>query len=170
LIKAAKAAKTLDEAVWSLNQQDREWVDHILTSRRQREAGKIRDLRATISNLSIVFSSAIGRPYPHPRGTPAYRLARGLKDERPRIKDERFQELVYSLLRAADGASGKFTFNKNSQTGTLVDALQTLRPHLPKGLVPNALPFGTIQKLKTDIFQNPPLDFGISLGYLYPYA
>jgi hypothetical protein len=165
LIKAAKAAQTLDEAVWSLTQQDREWVDHILTSQPQREAGKIRDLRATISNLSLVFSSAIGRPYPHPRRTVGYHLAR----RSPRIKDNRFEELVFSLLRAADGASGKFTFNKNSQTGTLVDALETLRPHLPKRLVPNALPFGTIQKLKAD-FRNHRLDLGIPLAYLYPFA
>ena len=67
------------------------------------------------------------------------------------------RELVFSLLSAADGARGEFTLDKNRGTGTLLRALELLRPHLPKGLVPNALPIGTIQKLKADFFREPRL-------------
>ena len=63
------------------------------------------------------------------------------------------RELVFSLYSAAEETGGELTFDKNKQKGTLVEVLELLRDHLPTGLVPNALPLGTIQKLKTDFFR-----------------
>ena len=62
LKEAAKAARALQKAVYSLNTQDREWVDNIMSSQLQFEAGKIHDLETTIRNIASVFSGAIGRP------------------------------------------------------------------------------------------------------------
>jgi len=152
LVRAAKAAQALQKAVYSLSQQDRAWVDNIMSSGMlQFERGKIHDLKMTIVNLAMVFSSAIGRPSPLP---PMAWLPPRLRAS-ARIKDQRLRELVFDLLSAADEARGEFTLNKNRQTGTLLDALNILRDgdHLPKGLVPNALPIGTIQKLKADFFR-----------------
>jgi hypothetical protein len=67
------------------------------------------------------------------------------------------RELVFDLLSAARGNYGEFTLDKNRQSGTLLKALDILRPHLPKGLVPNALPVGTIQKLKTEFSRSERL-------------
>jgi hypothetical protein len=69
------------------------------------------------------------------------------------IKDQSLREIVFGLLSAADEARGEFTLNPKRESGTLLDALNVLRPHLPKGLVPNALPIGTIKKLKADFFR-----------------
>ncbi len=152
LVRAAKAAQALQKAVYSLSQQDRAWVDNIMSSGMlQFERGKIHDLKMTIVNLAMVFSSAIGRPSPRP---PMPWLPPRLRAS-AMIKDQRFRELVFDLLSAADEARGAFTLNKNRQTGTLLDALNILRDgdHLPKGLVPNALPIGTIQKLKANFFR-----------------
>jgi hypothetical protein len=66
LIKAAKAARTLQEAFYRLNKHDREWMDNILSSQMQFELGKIHHLETTIVNLGMVFSAAIGRPAPLP--------------------------------------------------------------------------------------------------------
>jgi hypothetical protein len=143
LYKAAKAAQTLKGALYSLKRQDREWVDNIMSSQTLFLAGKIHHLESTIVNLAIVFSHAIGRPSSPPPYFP-----------RPlQIKDQMFRELVFDLLSAARAAGGKLPFDKNYQRGALVDALNILRPHLPKGLVPNVLPFSTIQKLKTEFFR-----------------
>jgi len=57
------------------------------------------------------------------------------------------RELVFSLLSAARDNYGDFTLDKNRQGGTLLKALDILRPHLPKGLVPNVVSGGTIQRL-----------------------
>jgi hypothetical protein len=78
-------------------------------------------------------------------------------DKRLGIKDQMFRELVFSLLSAATWSRGKFTLDKNCQSGTLLKALTILRPELPKGLVPKALPVGTIQRLKTEFFRGPRL-------------
>jgi hypothetical protein len=147
LVKAAKAARTLQEAFYRLNKHDREWVDNMLSSQMQFERGEIHHLETTILNLAMVFSVATGRPPPLPP-----HLGRPLG-----IKDQMFRELVFSLLSAAVDSHGKFTLDKNSQSGTLLKALNILRPHLPKGLVPAALPVGTIQKLKTDFFRRTHL-------------
>jgi hypothetical protein len=150
LVRAAKAAQTLQKEVYRLNQQDREWVDNIMSSEMvQFERGKIHDLTMTIVNLAMVFSSAIGRPSPlPPMGwlPPRWRAS-------AMIKDQMLRELVFCLLSAADSTGGKFTLDKNYQKGTLLDALNILRDHLPKGLVPKALPIGTIQKLKADFYR-----------------
>jgi hypothetical protein len=143
LIKAAKAARTLQEAFYRLKKHDREWVDNILSSEMQFELGEIHHLESTILNLAMVFSAAIGRPTSLPP-----HLGRSLG-----IKDQMLRDLVFSLLSAATESHGKFTLDKNSQSGTLLKALDILRPHLPKGLVPKALPVGTVQKLKTDFFR-----------------
>jgi hypothetical protein len=59
------------------------------------------------------------------------------------------RELVFSLLSAAHDNYGQFTLDKNRESGTLLKALDILRPYLPKGLVldEDDLPVGTIQRL-----------------------
>lgn len=46
---------------------------------------------------------------------------------------------VERLLDAAASAGGRFTINRTKEGGTLVDALQLLRPYLPKGSMGMAL-------------------------------
>jgi hypothetical protein len=57
LDRAAKAAQALQKAVYGLNQQDREWVDNIMSSEMlQFQAGKINDLKMTIGHLEKFLS------------------------------------------------------------------------------------------------------------------
>src|SRR5262249_53940144 len=135
LKRAAKAAKALQKAYFSLNPQDREWVHNIQSS--ETLYAKPHLLDDTILHLSLVFSSAIGRPSPLP--PQSRRFAVLMTGRAPvQIKDQRFRELVFNLLGTADDLGGKFTFNKNDQSGTLLKALNILRNggHVPKGLVP----------------------------------
>ncbi len=43
---------------------------------------------------------------------------------------------------------GHLTLDKNTRSGTLALALTLLRPHLPPGLIPPALPFSSLSWVK----------------------
>jgi hypothetical protein len=153
LIQAANAARTLQQNFFYMNEQDRGWVENIMRSQVQFVAGGIQHLESTILNVAMVFSAAIGGRSPLPRHTEKY-LERLLpKRVPPKIKDQMFRELVFSLLCAAEETGGHFSFEKNSVSGTLARALDLLRDHLPIGLVPDPLRGTTIQRLKTDFHQ-----------------
>jgi hypothetical protein len=139
LVKAARAATTLQQEFHRLSQQDRERVENIKSSSMAREIS----LEPTITKLAVVFNHAIGRP------SEWLALPRVFRRRQVRftVKNQMLRELVFSLLRAAHDHCGEFTLDKNRESGTLVKALDILRPHLPKGLVPNPLPVGTIQRL-----------------------
>jgi hypothetical protein len=53
------------------------------------------------------------------------------------------------LLWDVRTAGGHLTLDKNSAKGTLPEALNLLRPHLPPGFVPQRLPVSTLQRIKT---------------------
>jgi hypothetical protein len=143
LVRAAKAATTLQKEFYRLSQQDREWVENFWSSS---IFSNKTSLGLTITELAIEFNHAIGRPSQNLAVPRRFRQ----RQVRFTVKNQMLREVVFSLLGAARDHYGEFTLDKNYQSGTLLKALNILRPHLPKGLVPNALPVGTIQKLKTE--------------------
>jgi hypothetical protein len=158
LLRAAKAARVLSDAISGLNPEDRTWVDNIvkqhpwLQGDRQRlkavtEPFEVDGLEQTVRLLTLLFNAAIGKDL---WGIPRKGAVRGKSGRRKgAVGDVMFNQLVHDILCAATENGGDLTIDKNIQTGTLVDALNTLRPYLPKGVVPNALPFSTLQKIKT---------------------
>jgi hypothetical protein len=142
LIAAAEAARVLDKKFTGMNEHDRKWVDELKrTQGVVFAAGEINDLAATITNIAILLHDALGKSYPIPKH---------LEVVRDRVKDQRLRELIFGLWSAASETGGRFTFNKNSVSGSLAIALTQLRPHLPAGLVPDPLPAPTIQRLKAE--------------------
>lgn len=59
-----------------------------------------------------------------------------------------FTTLVGWLNGIADECGGRASIDAKQRSGRIVDALEILRQRLPKGIVPNALPCGTIARLK----------------------
>jgi hypothetical protein len=157
LHKAAKAARNLNEAFCSLEKEDRAWVDRIAArhpwlSQEERLSGakelfQIDELEQTVWLLGFLFNSAIGKHFPPMPGMTGLRGKQGRSEGS--VKDAVFQGFVFNILVCATVAGGDLTMDKNQQTGSLPAALEILRPHLPKGVVPNVLPLGTIQKIKT---------------------
>lgn len=157
LIKAAKAAQTLNEAVCSLRKEDRNWLEELvardpLVSEERRLRGSTKpfetdELQWTVFLLDRLFSTAVGEVPPLMAGVATLRKKRGKKPGT--VNNPEFHDFVWSLLSGAADAGGEFTLDKNAEKGTLIDALNILRPHLPRGVIPNALPLGTIQKIKT---------------------
>ena len=58
-------------------------------------------------------------------------------------------EFTLRLLLHVRAAGGQLTVDKNHGDGTLVDALNLLRPHLPRGFIPRNLPMATLDKVRT---------------------
>ncbi len=59
-----------------------------------------------------------------------------------------FPVFVLLLLWEVRAAGGRLTLDKNLGTGTLVEALETLRPYLPPQFVPLKLPYSTLARAK----------------------
>ena len=144
LMKVAKAARMLHEAQLKLGKRDRACVKRVL----EREPAVFEDqferLPQTAWQLDFIFSTATGTSMRSGSERPPTNRGR----KRGSVSNRSFQKLVRDLLLAAFAAGGKLTLDKNSGKGTLIEALNILRDHLPPRLVPNALPFGTIQKIK----------------------
>jgi len=157
LLRAAEAARTLNEAVCSLNEVDREQLDKLaahdtLLQREKRLRGSTEpfqtdELQWTVFLLDRLFNIAVGKVPPLMVGAAALRNERGRKPKT--VNNPSFHEFVWLLLSGAASAGGELTLDQNFKKGTLADALNILRKHLPIGVIPNALPFGTIQKIKT---------------------
>jgi hypothetical protein len=158
LVAAAKAALALNRAVCNLNKRDRKWLGHILkkgelvswsTSRADdidRRAGRPipvvlsidEQVWAIASDLSTTAGLLGPPPWP------------GIANHRPRIssvKDISFSLVVRRLRSWATECRGRFTYNKRYQSGSLLLALEVLRPHLPDRVIPRALPLTTIDRI-----------------------
>jgi hypothetical protein len=142
LVKAARAATTLQKEFYRLSQQDRGRVEYLRSPSGFSETS----LGLAITELAIVFNHAIGK---RSQNLAVPRVFRQRQD-RFTVKNQMLRELVFALLSSARDNYGKLGLDKNRESGTLLEALNILRPYLPKGVVPNALPAGTIQKLQTE--------------------
>jgi hypothetical protein len=161
LIEATQAARTLYKAFSKLNQQDRDWVESLFT-RNAWYGGKLPELPLTVWRIAHLFSTATGKSL---RGGGAQAISRKKPDWRQRtVKDVTFENFLSHLLVDVAESGGELTFTKEGGTGTLIVALDILRPHLPDGVVPEDLSLGTIQKVKTNYgnFYAGYADLGIS--------
>jgi hypothetical protein len=145
LDEAAQAARALHKAYLKLNEEDREWLEGFLAPNSY-YVGKLRELPLTVWRLAHLFSTAVGKSLPEAPVLPTKK-----RDWRQRtVKDVTFENFLSHLFVDVAETGGKLTFTKDSETGTLIAALDILRPHLPEGVVPERLPLGTIQKIKTN--------------------
>ncbi len=116
-------------------------------ARDHRYAELPREFMLMVSRVDELFSTAIGKSLPTMPGTAALRNKRGRRKRA--IKDPSFESFIRRILLFTAEYGGELTFDKNYKKGTLIDVLELLRSHLPKGVVPNVLQYGTIQKIKT---------------------
>ena len=153
MVRVAKAARTLHQEFGKLDPVDRKWVERLLR-RTFRYNEWLRDLPETVSRLAHLFSSAAGMSAPRATGVAA---PPHQKSGRWRTrKDVMFLDFVRRLRYVVKECDGELTLDQNFDKGTLLDALHILRPHLPKGVVPNRLPVGTLKKIKADSILDAP--------------
>jgi len=126
--KAVKAAQNLKQKLASLDPKDREkLVDQSFEDEIDRFLEITMDYYTRLRFLSLQRSRKDEMKGPgRPKGTPG---------------NPRLRELVLGLVHVAKWAGGEFTYDKNyPNKGTLKKALEQLRPYLPTGVVPPALP------------------------------
>jgi hypothetical protein len=149
LRQAADAARALQAAVCDLSVNDHEWVQRFTYYDEPHVQELVRTLPRTISRLTTLLGIAIGRYRYSPLDVvdPTEPLKRG---RRPgSFNDPAFHRVVDDVLFCVFAFGGKLTLDKNFEGGTLIAALNELRPYVPAGLIPNVLPLGTLQKIKT---------------------
>ena len=66
-----------------------------------------------------------------------------------RRRGDRFAVSLGRLLTITCGFGGSITFNRKTGRGNIVDLLNELRPLMPEGFIPKALPMPTIERLAT---------------------
>lgn len=164
LLKAADAARALNEAVCSLTKEDREWVRRVSTShpwlseepwlRVAKGAHdlaelEIDELNRSVHLLEVLFKTSISKSPTFGPGMAVLSEKKGRK--RGPGAHLHLQNFVRSFLICVSKAGGTLTLdkNKNTKKGTLVEALEMLRPYLPEGLIPKVLPLSLIQIIKT---------------------
>ncbi len=150
LQRAAEATRSLLKSFDRLRQDDRDWVENFRADPTLFGDG-IERLDTTILNLAIVFNHAVGRPSPIPRTTLEFQAKLGVKPLG--VRDQMFREVVMGLMSAAAENRGKFTLDSTCKTGTLIEALELLRDHLPRRLVRADPPAGTIQRIKKQFWE-----------------
>jgi hypothetical protein len=153
LIECANAARTLHKKFIRMKATDREWVEHIKQTQSQLLVGELHDVETAILNMALLFDAALGRATPvpkPPKSSARYALFAKLGTFKPRVRDQSLRELVFGLLAAARDTGGKLTFNVDSESGTLANVLDHLRPYLPPGLVPQPIRSRTIVRLKNE--------------------
>jgi len=114
------------------------WAEETQWSRLKRELNQTQ--KAILRLVAISEKSLIGMTQKKRR---AGRPNINLQD----FWNDNFRIFVIRLLRHVRAAGGHLTLDKNTKTGTLIDALNLLRPHLPSGTIPNALSMSILLRL-----------------------
>jgi hypothetical protein len=63
------------------------------------------------------------------------------------VTNRPFRVFVLKLHQNARSCDGKLTFDRKKEAGTLIQALELIRPCLPDGFIPNHLPYTTIERI-----------------------
>ena len=148
LNKAARAARTLNEAVCSLDEAERKGLDELVSrdpglSQDVRLRGatgefEVDELQQTVRLLDELFSIASGKAPPLLAGAARLSTRRGKK--RGDVKNMPYNRFVQGLLSLTAEAGGTLTLDKNKyydeSGGALVAALKTLRPYVPEKVIP----------------------------------
>jgi hypothetical protein len=145
LIRAAQAARALHEAFDNLSSDDRGWVEETWAKWPLYEKW-LPVLPRSIEALSHLFSVTVNKAPLHGKSGPQKRGRRSGD-----VKDLSFRQFVhYLLVVTEEWCGGTLTFDKNYESGTLIEAIEILTPYLPTLTVPTPLPLETIQRVKSN--------------------
>jgi hypothetical protein len=143
---AANAILEFREAYHSFGQEDFVRLDRVLNTEPHLRS-VLDELGQTFRRIDSIFSPAIGRSViPDEALGPLGK--RGAKRKPDDIGEAPLRYVVEGLLLCAEAAEGRFTFDgKPPGRGTLLDALNVLRTHLPADTIPPRPPLSTIKRI-----------------------
>ena len=152
-------ARGLYEMVSTLNKTETEILQRILTGQGKflfaRFSGDgISGLQETAYQLALLFSLLAGKPHPSfPSQTPVARKRGRSPGGRPKgaVKSPIFQNFIRDLRTTVRAHGGKLTVDKDANGGSMIEALQKLKSHLPQRFIPNVPSGPTLRKLVDQI-------------------
>jgi hypothetical protein len=152
LERVAEAARTLHQEFGRLDSLGTKWVER-LWRRTPWYNEWLRDVPETAFRLAHLLSSAAGMSPPRPPGgTPP----KHQKSNRDKTRaDVMFLDFLHRLKTVASESGGNLSVDPAHQRGTLVDAVDLLKPRLPVGFVPDKFPFSAFKKTKGTSFVLP---------------
>jgi hypothetical protein len=152
LLAAQSAAQTLNEAVGSLENDDRRMLMRLLKNKPLFDPHNNQwvELTLMVNSLARLFALSVGTSGPSSMpGTDELRSKAGRR--KGTSNNPQFQGLIEYLRMLASWAGGEFRFDKNyPEKSNLIEALDLLRPHLPDGLIPETdenTSYSTVQNL-----------------------
>jgi hypothetical protein len=160
--KMLRSALALQETLWDLNRREAEFIDKMLYSKsafllNRISADGTAGLREIAHQLALLFSLLSGKAAPRWPSEGPVRRRRGKSPggRRPgSITNSIFQDFVTQLWISTRVAGGKLSLAKSPVSGkpqgSLLKAIEMLKPYLPDGLVPNVLPARTLEKIRAD--------------------
>jgi hypothetical protein len=143
LERIAEAARTLHQEFGRLDPLGTKWVER-LWRRTFWYNEWLRDVPETVFRLAHLFSSSAGMSPPRPPGAAPPKHQKSIRDKTR--ADVMFLDFAGLLKRVASDSGGKLGLDPANRRGTLVDAVNLLKPHLPVGVVPDKFPFSAFKK------------------------
>ncbi len=155
-----RGAITLYEMLGKLNKNERKFIKRILDDNAEFNldrisSGGVDGLEQTAYQLAKLFSLVTDKASPRFAHQALQLHKRGRR--KGDLKNPIFQNFVCNLLISTTAAGGNLTNDKNGLSGTLIEAIEILRPHLPGGFDPKSLSFSTYQRLKTRCKTHPEM-------------
>jgi len=154
-LAAANAILELREAYHSFGQESFVRLDRVLNNEPANLDSLFDRLRQTLWEIDRVFSAGIGRSVISDEALGPLGK-RGAKRKPDDIGEAPLRYVVEGLLLCAEAAKGRFTFDgKPPGRGTLLDALNVLRTHLPPDTIPPRPPLSTIKRIIDHYYSVP---------------
>jgi hypothetical protein len=145
LERIAEAARTLHQEFGRLDPLGTKWVER-LWRRTPWYNEWLRDVPVTVFRLAHLFSSTAGMSPPRPQGVAPPKHQKSIRDKtRAGVM---FLDFARRLKMVASESGGKLGLDPANRRGTLVDAVDLLKPHLPVGVVPDKFPFFAFKNTK----------------------
>jgi hypothetical protein len=147
--KLMGAALTLYDTVGNLSKGERALMEEIFNKANfifdKISSGGVPGLEQTAHQLALLASLVTGKAPPrYPSQLPE---SPGRGRRVGTTKHPVFQQFVWDLLISIKVADGKFSFEKLTPRGTLVQAINKLTRSLPDKFVPKPFPGSTVQRL-----------------------
>jgi hypothetical protein len=151
LLAAQSAARTLNEAFGSLENDDQRMLMRLLGHKPlfNPHENQWLELTLMVNSLATLFALSVGMS--GPSAIPGEDRLRSKAGRRKRTSNNpQFQRLIEQLRMLATWAGGRFRFDKNyPERSNLLQALDLLRPHLPRGVIPNHIGLTNVQTIIT---------------------
>ena len=153
--RLAHAALALYDLIGNLNERERSLIERILEGKAKfifhrisnEEINEgINGLEEAAYQIALLSSLVTSRPRPRLPSQPPDPPVAGRRSGT--VEHWAFQNFLYDLLISTTEANGRLTLRREYKSGSLIEAMNALKPYLPAHFVPTPLPIRTLQRVR----------------------